>query len=98
MHTQLRHASTTDVGVGTDDDIGAQVRCSMANTDENVTSRSFDCFRTDPEVKADTKVSMVSITKSVHPLTEYFHQVSSWHRLKKSTAWFLHYHDNLRRT
>ena len=27
----------------------------------------------DPEVKADIKVSMVSITKSVHPLTEYFH-------------------------
>ena len=27
----------------------------------------------DPEVKADIKVSMFSITKSVHPLTEYFH-------------------------
>ena len=36
-----------------------------------------------PEVKADIKVSMVSITKSVHPLTEYFHRVSSWYRLKK---------------
>ena len=28
--------------------------------------------------KADIKVSMASITKSVHPLTEYFHRVSSW--------------------
>ena len=51
----------------------------------------------DPEVKADIKVSMVSITKSVHPLTEYFHRVSSWYRLKKSIAWFLRYRDNLRR-
>ena len=51
----------------------------------------------DPEVKADIKVSMVLITKSVHPLTEYFHQVSSWYRLKKSIAWFLRYRDNLRR-
>ena len=24
------------------------------------------------------------MTKSVHPLTEYFHQVSSWYTLKKS--------------
>ena len=40
---------------------------------------------------------MMSITKSVHPLTEYFHRVSSWYRLKKSIAWFLHYRDNLRR-
>ena len=46
----------------------------------------------DPEVKADIKVSMVSITKSVHPLTEYFDRVSSWYRLKK----FLRYRDNLR--
>ena len=52
--------------------------------------------REDPEVKADIKASMVSITKSVHPLTEYFHQASSWYRLKKSIAWFLHYRDNLR--
>ena len=27
---------------------------------------------------------MASMTKSVHPLTEYFHQVSSWYTLKKS--------------
>ena len=33
----------------------------------------------------------------MHPLTEYFHRVSSWHRLKKSIAWFLRYRDNLRR-
>ena len=51
----------------------------------------------DPEVKADIKVSMVSITKSVHPLTENFHRVSSWYRLKKSIAWFLRYRKNLRR-
>ena len=49
----------------------------------------------DPEVKADIKVSMVSVTKTVHPLTEYFHRVSSWYRLKKSIAWFLRYRDNL---
>ena len=46
----LRHcpcqASTTDVGVGTDDDIGVQVCCSMTNTDENVASRSFEHCRT----------------------------------------------------
>ena len=46
MHTRPSQASTTDVGVGTDDDIGAQVRCSMANTDENVASRSFERCRT----------------------------------------------------
>ena len=46
LHTWPRQASTTDVGVGTDDDIGAQVRCSMANTDENIASRSFERFRT----------------------------------------------------
>ena len=46
MHTWPRQASTTDVVVGTDDDIGAQVRCSMANTDENIASRSFERFRT----------------------------------------------------
>ena len=51
----------------------------------------------DPEVKADIMVSMVSMTKFVHPLTEYFHRVSSWYRLKKSIAWFLRYRDNLRR-
>jgi len=34
----------------------------------------------DPEVKADIKVSMASMTKSVHPVTEYFHRVSSWYR------------------
>ena len=46
LHTRPRQASTTDVGFGTDDDIGAQVRCSMANTDENVASRSFERCRT----------------------------------------------------
>ena len=46
LHIRPRQASTTDVGVGTDDDIGAQVRCSVANTDENVASRSFERCRT----------------------------------------------------
>ena len=51
LHTRPRKASTTDVGVGTDDDISAQVRCSMANTDENVASRSFKRCRTGMAIK-----------------------------------------------
>ena len=51
----------------------------------------------DPEVKPDVKTSMASMSESVFPLVEYFQQISSWHRLKKSVAWFLRYRDILRR-
>ena len=52
----------------------------------------------DPEVKADEKVCMTSAFKPLCPLVEYFHGTSSWHRLKKSVAWLLRYHDNLTRS
>ena len=64
LHTRPRQASTTDVGVGTDDDIGAQVRCSMANTDENVASRSFERCRTGMAV-TPVKVRVKGSDKSI---------------------------------
>ena len=64
MHTQPRQASTTDVGVGTDDDIGAQVRCSMANTDENAASCSFERYKTGMVV-IPVKVRVKGSDKSV---------------------------------
>ena len=39
----------------------------------------------------------MDVSKSEHPLVEYFQRASSWHRLKKSVAWFLRYHGNLKR-
>lgn len=51
----------------------------------------------DPEVTVVYKVCKTSVSESAHPLVEYFQRASSWHRLKKSVAWFLWYCGNLRR-
>ena len=43
------------------------------------------------------KVCNASVSESEHPLVEFFQRASSWHRLKKSVAWFLLYRGNLQR-
>ena len=43
------------------------------------------------------KVCHASVSESEHPLVEYFQRASSWHRLKRSVAWFLRYRGNLQR-
>jgi len=50
----------------------------------------------DPEVKVDVNVSATSVAVPFCPVVEYFRRTSSWHRLKKSIAWFLRYRENLR--
>ena len=49
----------------------------------------------DLEVKMVYKVCHASVSESEHPLVEYFQRASSWHRLKKSVAWFSRYRGNL---
>ena len=59
---------------------------------------SLGCLQDgDPEVKMVYKVCHASVSESEHPLVEYFQRASSWHRLKKSVAWFLRYLGNLKR-
>ena len=59
---------------------------------------SLGCLQDgDPEVKMVYKVCHASVSESEHPLVEYFQRASSWHRLKKSVAWFLRYRGNLQR-
>ena len=43
------------------------------------------------------KVCHASVSESEHPLVEYFQRASSWHRLKRSVAWFSRYRGNLQR-
>ena len=50
----------------------------------------------DPEVKVDFNVHATVAAVPFCPVVEYFRRTSSWHRLKKSVAWFLQYRDNLR--
>ncbi|XP_074624387.1 uncharacterized protein LOC141882335 [Acropora palmata] len=50
----------------------------------------------DPEVKVDVNVHATVVAVSFCPVVEYFRRTSSWHRLKKSVAWFLQYRENLR--
>ena len=50
----------------------------------------------DPEVKLDVNVHATAVAVPFCLVVEYFRRTSSWHRLKKSTAWFLRYHENLR--
>ena len=60
---------------------------------------SLGCLQDeDPEVKTVYKVFHASASESAHPLVEYFRRASSWHRLKKSVAWFLRYRGNLQRS
>ena len=49
----------------------------------------------DPEVKVDVNGNVTSVAVPFCPLVDYFRRTSSWHRLKKSIAWFLRYHENL---
>ena len=46
LHTRPREGSTTEVGVGTDEGIGSQVRCNMVNTDTNAPSHHLGRYRT----------------------------------------------------
>ena len=50
----------------------------------------------DPEVKVDVNVHATVVAVPFCPVVEYFRRTSSWHRLKKSVAWFLRYRENLR--
>ena len=50
----------------------------------------------DPEVKVDVNVHATVVAVPFCPVVEYFRTTSSWHRLKKSVAWFLRYRENLR--
>ena len=50
----------------------------------------------DPEVKVDVNVHAIVASVAFCPVVEYFRRTSSWHRLKKSVAWFLQYRENLR--
>ena len=50
----------------------------------------------DPEVKVDVYVHATAVAAPFCPVVEYFRRTSSWHRLKKSIAWFLRYRENLR--
>ena len=57
---------------------------------------SLGCLQDgDPEVKMVYKACHAYVSESEHPLVEYFQHASSWHRLKKSVAWFLRYRGNL---
>ncbi|XP_074631208.1 uncharacterized protein LOC141889797 [Acropora palmata] len=49
----------------------------------------------DPEVKVDVNVRASVAAVPVCPVVEYFRRMSSWHRLKKSVAWYLRYCENL---
>ena len=50
----------------------------------------------DPEVKVGVNVHATSVAATFCPAVHYFRRTSSWHRLKKSIAWFLRYRENLR--
>ena len=50
----------------------------------------------DPVVKVDVNVHATVAAVPFCPVVEYFRRTSSWHRLKKSVAWFLWYRENLR--
>ena len=50
----------------------------------------------DPEVKVGVNVHATSVAATFCPVVHYFRRTSSWHRLKKSIAWFLRYRENLR--
>ena len=50
----------------------------------------------DPEVKVGINVHATSVAATFCPVVHYFRRTSSWHRLKKSIAWFLRYRENLR--
>ena len=51
----------------------------------------------DPEVRMVYKVCHASVSELAHPLVSELSSMSSWHRLKKSVAWFLWYLGHLQR-
>ena len=49
-----------------------------------------------PELRVGVNVHATSVAATFCPVVHYFRRTSSWHRLKKSIAWFLRYRENLR--
>ena len=70
LHTRPREGSTAEVGVGTDEGIGSQVRCNMVNTDMNAQSHYLGRYRTGMavipvKVKANSSFCTESLMKQL---------------------------------